>query len=265
MEYLLELKRNSSRMMRDRGYSHKVKILRKDGDYDSFDENELGVFNKDGTYEEDMDVLEKFEDNFGSDGELTLSAVYHRKNDKNSLACTFFINSEKNIGVGPVKESIKVVKYFRDQEMKGSKKILEHMILILSKPLTPASKAVLNKKVGTKLTSFMFNEMVPPNHVLQPKYVGELNYYSVKTIEDADKAPSMSLVTPEDVKNIVDEMDVPPSGIKLTSAAFPAMFSGDPIAKYYGLKPGQVVRFKRESLGRNYVNDYFYYRIIING
>lgn len=252
-----ELLGNSILMMRDRGYSlEKVLVLSVNGNFKKVNLENLFTFHSDGTH--DLNKKE-FKSNYGKNGNLTFNAIYKKIDDEKIKTLVSFVSGDENSKSVGVPQFNDIFKLLEEREP-------NFCIFIIDKPLTAKAKSdILIKNNGAGITIFLAHELVPPNHILQPEYVGILRYVEILSEENAIKVPSLSLVFPKDVKKLVKEMDPLFSGEPNKITSLPYIFEEDPLCKYYGLVKGQVIRFKRESLGRTFINEYFYYRLVVQG
>ena len=67
--------------------------------------------------------------------------------------------------------------------------------------------------------------------------------------------PKHELLTKEEVETFYDNFNC-------TKRSMPKLLSGDPVARYYGMKPGDIVRIIRPSRSSGYITSY---RLVVKG
>ncbi|CAF0925548.1 unnamed protein product [Adineta ricciae] len=177
-------------------------------------------------------TFEQFKDTFGdkpseskpSRSHLTIMVAHN--DDPTNLLAVRFTDNDKKVGVAEVKE------YLRRMEDEN----LTNTILVVQIGLSPAARDLIqngleNQKIHIQV--FLEDELLVniTEHNLVPKHV---------------------ILTPEEKQELLQRY-------RLKESQLPRIQSGDPVARYFGLARGQVVRITRasETAGR-----YITYRLV---
>ncbi|CAH9106521.1 unnamed protein product [Cuscuta epithymum] len=145
-------------------------------------------------------------------------------NDSSNKIMIFYPNDSK-IGVKNIRGCL--------QRMKAED--ITRGILILQKKLAPQARACIAAASSLYLID-VFEE-------------AELLF----NIKEHELVPAHQLLTTEEKKRLLEKYTVKESQL-------PRIFVNDPVAKYYGLRRGQVVRITRES---GTAGDYVTYRYVV--
>lgn len=177
--------------------------------------------------QEDLDMsLDTFKDTFGGKplDDLTILAA---KKDSPTDQIFVFFSDEDRIGVKPIRNYI--------EKMEAQR--ITRGLLVVQGGISPFAKQVLqkiNQQRGILLEQFQEAELLVnvTEHVLVPKH---------------------SVMTPDEKKNLL-------ARYHLKETQLPRIQKDDPIARFYGLAKGQVVKIIRpsETAGR-----YVTYRLVV--
>eukprot|EP00389_Voromonas_pontica_P000711 GDKH01001056.1.p1 GENE.GDKH01001056.1~~GDKH01001056.1.p1 ORF type:complete len:209 (-),score=17.33 GDKH01001056.1:148-774(-) len=154
-----------------------------------------------------------------------LVSLHTRKVDETSKIVVYFAESSKKVGVGPIKKLTERMEEWA----------IDRAILICQHPLTPfAAEAV--KRLVPKLVIEVFNEL-------------EL----LVNITEHELVPRHKPLTEEEKRTVLQRYNV-------KDGQLPRIQTSDPVARYFGLSRGQVVKIVRpsETAGR-----YVTYRIVL--
>lgn len=169
--------------------------------------------------------LEEFEKKFGSSEGFSFSKLnYMYKNEKEDTIFVYFDDSEKFNA-----ESLKVAKDILDNY--GSKR----MIIVSKTKITPYTKKAIDSfaSSGYKMEYFEFDEVAIniTEHELVPKHIP---------------------LTDEEKRELLEKYNV-------TESQLPKIQKSDPVARYLGVTPGQVLKIIRKS---ETAGEYVTYRLV---
>ncbi|CAF5072040.1 unnamed protein product [Rotaria sp. Silwood1] len=176
-------------------------------------------------------TLDQFKDTFGdkpSENKPVRShlnvLVAHNDDPTNTLVARF--SDQEKIGVKEIKEYCKKME---DEHLKST-------ILIVQKGLTPMARDVVVNELENKKVQF------------QVFLESEL----LVNITEHNLVPQHIILTQEEKQELLQRY-------RLKESQLPRIQSGDPVARYFGLSRGQVVRITRtsETAGR-----YITYRLV---
>mmetsp|Transcript_16264 Transcript_16264/g.28470 ORF Transcript_16264/g.28470 Transcript_16264/m.28470 type:complete len:210 (+) Transcript_16264:121-750(+) len=170
--------------------------------------------------------FERFREEYGNAGFQAESlTILRSKKDDTSERIYVFFPQDKKVGVKPIRE------YCERMEREG---IRQAIIVILS-GMTPSAKEALQVVASEhSIETFMQNELLVniTEHILVPKH---------EVLTPTEKVALLKMY-------------------KLKESQLPRIQKTDPVARYYGLVPGHVVRITRpsETAGR-----YVTYRLVV--
>ncbi|CAF1084178.1 unnamed protein product [Rotaria sordida] len=176
-------------------------------------------------------TLEQFKDTYGDKPSENKPArshlnvlVAHNDDPTNTLVARFA--DQEKIGVKDIKEYCKKME---DEHITST-------ILIVQKGLTPMARDVIVNELENKKVQF------------QVFLESEL----LVNITEHNLVPQHIILTPEEKQELLQRY-------RLKESQLPRIQSGDPVARYFGLSRGQVVRITRtsETAGR-----YITYRLV---
>jgi len=170
--------------------------------------------------------LDTFLNDFGNPPSRTQITMLASKRDDDSDQIFVFFADEVKLGVKPIRTFFEKM-----EEIK-----VKRAIVVVQGGITPYAQQVVKAMVphGNVLEQFQEAELLVniTHHVLVPKHI---------------------LLTDEEKKALLEKY-------KLKSTQLPRIQQSDPVARYYGLQKGQVVKIIRpsETAGR-----YVTYRLVI--
>lgn len=167
---------------------------------------------------------DEFREKFGDDPKRDDLTILKHKKDNPSDEIYVFFPEEPKVGVKSIKTFV--------ENMKGSN--VSRAVLVVQTSLTPFAKSCIQE--------------------MAPKYQLEIFQETelLVNIKDHVLVPEHQVMTPEEKKTLLQRYTV-------KETQLPRMQVGDPVARYYGLVRGQVVRIIRpsETAGR-----YITYRFV---
>lgn len=237
-----ETKHNQVEMLEARGYNIVEVECIMNGSNPTI-VNEEDDFLNDDTYLDEVDFNEVYN---GGKGSRTLSALYTSMDipsDPREPVSKIYVHyieaSGKQVSTSEVDEIIAMMNTIRNSP--GEK--LEMVIVIATAKFSPASKQLLTKDYDVRIQFWNIGEVHPPNHILQPKHI---------------------LLPPEKKREILEKMAKGPTKVNISQ--LPKIFENDPVVKYYGWKPGNLVKINRPNIGLStFVDESIYYRLIVPG
>jgi DNA-directed RNA polymerase I, II, and III subunit RPABC1 len=171
------------------------------------------------------DFIQKFGDrpSEGRPSKSDMDVLVGKPDDVSDQVFIFFPDHPK-IGIKPVKN------YFQRMEQDG----VSRGIIVISEGLTPSAKQALNA--------------MAPRYVLEMFTDAEI----LVNITEHKLVPKHTVLTPQEKQDLL-------SKYKVTDKQLPRIKLQDPVARYYGLKRGQVVKIIRmgETAG-----EYVTYRMV---
>lgn len=183
--------------------------------------------------QEDMSMtIEQFKEKFGDNPPRDRLTVLASKKDNPSDQIFVFWADEEKLGVAPVKNYV----------LRMEKEKITRAILILRRGITTFAKRILQ-------------EMAHPADPSKPKRFVELfeELELLVNITEHIFVPKHVLLTEEEKKTLLAKY-------KLKETQLPRIQNIDPIARFYGLQKGNVVKIIRpsETAGR-----YVTYRLVV--
>ncbi|OWA49920.1 DNA-directed RNA polymerases I, II, and III subunit RPABC1 [Hypsibius exemplaris] len=174
--------------------------------------------------------LEEFGDTFGTTpsekrpARTDLLILVQHANDPTEQMLVFWPED--------MKVGIKTIKTYFQQMQEQS---VTRAIIVIRQGMTPSAKTSLSD--------------MAPKYIMEHFTEAELMF----NVTEHELVPKHVLLTPEEKQELL-------SRYKLKENQLPRMQRGDPVARYFGLKPGQVVKIIRnsETAGR-----YVTYRAVI--
>lgn len=118
---------------------------------------------------------------------------------------------------------------------------INDLIIITPTSVTNDFMSTIKERRSYRITLFQFDElyMKATDHILASNKIRKLN--------------------PQEKREFLDEVGT-------THANMPHMYSGDPVAKYYGLRPGDIIEVNRVNIGlKTFIRRYPHYATIIYG
>ncbi|VDN96090.1 unnamed protein product [Rodentolepis nana] len=171
--------------------------------------------------------LEEYKESLGeSIPRKGLLLVVNHEEDPSDMLYVFFPDEDR--------VNMKTIRTFVEQMQHDS--CTKAILVLRNAGLTPAAKSAIAELLSKKITMECFYEHELMVNITEHKLV-----------------PEHIALTAEEKQELLD-------AYRLKESQLPKIQSTDPVARYYGLKPGQVVRINRpsETAGR-----YITYRIVV--
>ncbi len=135
------------------------------------------------------------------------------KKPNNEEVYVYFYTDSKNFGKNEFKNSVASIKENNENDI--------NIIL------------VINDKINDPVKK----EMIKPQYKNVEIFMKKLLTFNITR---HDLVPKHTLLTEDEIQKIVDKYNTP-------KHMFPKMLSTDPVAKYYGVKPGDMFEITRKS------------------
>nr|CDS29804.2 DNA directed RNA polymerases I, II, and III [Hymenolepis microstoma] len=171
-------------------------------------------------------TLEDFKESLGdTPSRKELLVVVNHEEDPSDMLYVFFPDEDR--------VNMKTIRAYVDQMQHDS--CTKAILVLREVGLTPAAKSAIAELLANKITMECFYENELMVNITEHKLV-----------------PEHRVLTADEKQQLLDA--------RLKESQLPKMQSSDPVARYYGLKRGQVVRINRpsETAGR-----YITYRIVV--
>merc|ERR1712086_43174 len=171
-------------------------------------------------------TLEDFKAKHSDNPSRDKLTMLHQMRDDESTSIFVFFEEEVKVGVMPIRKNLEKMK-------EGN---VQRAILVVQQGLTPFAKQALQNTAGSKykVEQFLEKELLVniTEHILVPKH---------------------SLLTVMEKKALLEKY-------KLKETQLPRIQMKDPVARYFGLNRGDVVKIERpsETAGR-----YITYRLVV--
>lgn len=156
--------------------------------------------------------IEVFKEKFGEQAQRDDITVFVTRRDDPTDQLFVFFPDEVKVGVKTIKT---LAERMRNEGVKRA-------VMVVQQNMTPFAKQCLNE--------------------MQPKYVIEL-FQEAELLVNITKhvlVPEHRILTPEEKKTLLDRY-------KVKETQLPRIQHSDPVARYYGMARGQVVRIVRPS------------------